>query len=241
MDPNQLTVFSPPFPKTRIGKEFDGGYVIVDIPNHYSCLISGGISDDISFEEEFMSKYNVPCYAFDGTINSLPKDSEVQFFKKNIGAYNDATVTNLHDLINRNSNIFIKMDIEGYEIPWLKSLSNEQMNKIDQIAIEFHSPFGHDIFGKFRNHVLVHFHGNNCCGTRFYRGRQIPHIFECTYLHKKYFNEIVPNKFPLPGPLDMRNLPLRAEIDLNYPPFVSGTRIQPINIGAKNGRWSLKY
>jgi hypothetical protein len=43
MNPNVLTVYKSPFPKIRLGKDFDGGYIIADIPNvNYSILIAGG-------------------------------------------------------------------------------------------------------------------------------------------------------------------------------------------------------
>ena len=116
------------------------------------------------------------------------------------------------------------MDIEGGEIPWIKSLSDEQMNKFDQIVMEFHKPFWGkeiEVFDKInKNHVLVHFHGNNCCGTELHRGVRMPNIFECTYLHKKYF--VTPPKLntePIPGKLDMKNTG-KEEICINYPPFV---------------------
>ena len=61
------------FVKSRLGKDYDGGYVIVHRPGmQYSALLSGGISDDISFELDFVREYGCPCDAFDGTIWSLP-------------------------------------------------------------------------------------------------------------------------------------------------------------------------
>ena len=193
MDPLALTVYASPFPKKRLGKNHDGGYVIVDIPNaKYSILLAGGIKDDISFEEDFVKKFNARCITFDGTIDALPNNNNnsIEFIRKNIGYENTSTVTNLHDLIDQNENIFIKMDIEGGEIPWLHSLNNHQLNKLDQIVMEFHDPFTDkevDIFNKInKNHTLVHFHANNCCGTRNHKGVVIPNIFECTYIHNHH-------------------------------------------------------
>ena len=75
MNPSVLTVYRSPLPKLRLGKDYDGGYVIVEITNvNYTTLLSGGILNDISFEEDFINKYpNVKTFAFDGTINNLPK------------------------------------------------------------------------------------------------------------------------------------------------------------------------
>ena len=228
MNPSVLTVFKSPFEKKRVGKDYDGGYIIAEIPFvKYTTLIAGGILDYISFEEDFMNKYpNTKIYAFDGTINNLPKENnKIKFIKKNIGFENNEDTTNLHDIINVNSRIFIKMDIEGGEIPWITSLSDEQMNKFEQIVMEFHWPFGDkeiDVFDKLnKNHYLIHFHGNNCCGVRNHNGVIIPNVFECTYLHKKYFINIPElNKELIPSNLDMKNTS-NDEIYIDYPPFVN--------------------
>jgi len=211
-----------------LGKEYDGGYVIIDVPKaNYDILISGGILDDISFEEHFIEKYKTRCVTFDGTIPELPKKNDkIHFIRKNIGSDNTDATTNLHILINEHKNLFIKMDIEGGEIPWLKCLSDEQVNKFEQIVMEFHFPFSEkekDTFDKLnKHHVLVHFHANNCCGTRTHNGVVIPNVFECTYLHKKHFTSSPElNKESIPGPLDMKNLLKHDEIYINHPPFVN--------------------
>ena len=85
MNPSVLTVFKSPFEKKRLGKDNDGGYIIAEIPNiKYTTLLAGGIDDDISFEEDFLKKYAVDnAYAFDGTINKLPKENtQITFIKK---------------------------------------------------------------------------------------------------------------------------------------------------------------
>ena len=52
-------------------------------------------------------------------------------------------------------------------------------------------------------------------------GVMIPNVFECTYLHKKYFTGIPElNTDLIPGKLDMKNVPV-PEIYINYPPFVN--------------------
>ena len=228
MNPSVLTVYKSPFEKKRLGKDYDGGYIIAEIPNiEYTTLLAGGIYTDISFEEDFINKYTIDnAYAFDGTINNLPKEnSKLTFIKKNIGFSNDNQNTNLHDIIDVNECIFVKMDIEGGEIPWVKSLSDEQINKFEQIVMEFHFPFNNeeiDVFDKInKNHYLIHFHGNNCCGTRLHNEVIIPNVFECTYLHKKYFTDPPElNDELIPSSLDMKNTG-NAEIYIDYPPFVN--------------------
>jgi hypothetical protein len=118
------------------------------------------------------------------------------------------------------------MDIEGGEIPWIESLSDTQMNKFSQIVMEFHAPFTE--FEKYtfdkinKNHILVHFHANNCCGVINYKGVLMPRTFECTYIHKKYYPfPPILNTDLIPSPIDMRNVFNNNEIYLNYPPFVN--------------------
>ena len=229
MDPSVLTCYKSPYPKVRLGKDYDGGYIIADIPGaHYKTIFAGGILDDISFEEDFLKKYpGTECFAFDGTIPALPKENAaITFIRKNIGAEETANVTNLHELIAARDAIFVKMDIEGGEVPWIRSLSDEQMNKFEQIVMEFHNPFGAaevEVFNKInKNHYLVHFHGNNCCGVRQHMDVIIPNYFECTYLHKRHFGGAAPelNTDPIPNPaLDMKNTG-NEEIHINHPPFV---------------------
>ena len=231
MDPNILTVYKSPFQKIRLGKDNDGGYIIAEVPNPcYKILLGGGIETDISFEEDFINKYpNITSFAFDGTIDKLPKDNiNITFIKKNIGFENNEQNTNIHDIINVNDSIFVKMDIEGGEIPWIKSLSDEQMNKFEQIVMEFHLPFSDneiEVFDKInKNHYLIHFHGNNCCGIRNHNGVFIPNVFECTYLHKKYVTSSPElNTDLIPGNLDMK-ITINDEIYINYPPFVNSIK-----------------
>lgn len=236
MNPNLVTIYKSPFPKKRLGRNFDGGYVIIDIPElKYDLLIAGGICDDISFEEDFFKFQQTPIYAFDGSITDVPPTpirDKIRFYPLFIGAEETETHTNLHYIIDRYvgrdkpANLFIKMDIEGGEIPWIKSLSREQMDTFAQIAIEFHRPFGQEekeVFEKLnQTHILCHLHPNNCCGTRIHNGVFMPEVFECTYLHKRFFgNEVELNMDYIPNDaVDMPNHSGLPEIYMGHPPFV---------------------
>jgi hypothetical protein len=224
-----LEVYESPFPKKRLGQDWDGGYIICDIPNvNYNLLLSGGIAGDISFEEDFLKMYpNCKCNAYDGTISSInTSNNNITFIKKNIGIVNTNDETNLKNEIENNTDIVLKMDIEGGEVPWFTSLTREEIGKFHQIFIEFHYPFTpieEEIFKKISfSFLLVHLHGNNCCGVRKISNVDIPNLFECTYLNKKFFTSKHPplNTAKLPSPLDMANIQGRDDIDLNYWPFV---------------------
>ncbi len=227
MNPTLLTVYQSPFPKIRIGKDGDGGYIVADVPNaKYDLLLAGGIDNDISFEEQFLTKYETSrCLAFDGTITSAPTTNpKIEYVCRNIGGVNEGNVSDLHDILDQYQNIFVKMDIEGHEIPWYISLKDEHMNKLEQIVMEFHWPFSKveaAVFAKInRTHHLIHFHPNNCLGVSQHAGVWIPNIFEVTYLHKRHFaSPPALSTDPIPGPLDMKNT-ANPDIHINYPPFV---------------------
>ena len=147
----------------------------------------------------------------------------------------------MFDVIDRYSNIFLKMDIEGGEFPWLHALSTDQLQHFQQIVIEIHG-CNDDSWGASWNdkmdclkklsttHFLVHVHGNNHSGTRSYMIKKedgssqemiIPDVIELTYVRKSILDELPLNTtvFPIPG-LDTPNCPHVADIGLNCLPFV---------------------
>ena len=218
----------------RLGVNGDGGYVIGDLdePN-YDCYISAGINDEESFSLDFIEKYHMNEYnsfGFDGTINNYPYHytNKISFIKKNINAYNDNYNTNLDYLINKYDNIFLKMDIEGYEYPWLLSLDENKLSKFKQIVMEFHGITNDGwewsnvdkriCLAKLTNtHYIIHAHGNN--NSFLLNG--IPDVIELTFVNKKYFNSIPElNKQNLPiENIDFRNTINNDEINLNHYPF----------------------
>jgi len=245
MNPNLVTIYQSPFPKRRVGRWTDGGYAVVDIPDvKYDVLIAGGVCDDISFEEDFIryqasqGNPNIEVYAFDGTVTELPKsqfESQIKFIQKNIGEFETDEITNLQWVLskyavneneNKNTNVFVKMDIEGGEVDWIRSLQPEHMDSITQIVMEFHSPFSERDIAMFeklnRTHLPVHFHPNNACGTRIHNGVYFPNVFECTYLHKRFFNGVAElNRDYIPNEnVDVRNIWFKDEIWMSHPPFV---------------------
>ena len=220
--------------KIRLGSNSDGGYVFGNITEPYDCYISAGISNEESFSRDFIKNYNMNEYnsfGFDGTINSYPYNytNSISFIKKNINSFNDTNNTNLSYLISKYNNIFLKMDIEGGEYPWLLSLDESQLDKFTQIVIEFHGITNngwncsyHDkvkCLQKLANtHYIIHAHGNNYGPV----ANRIPDVIELTYINKKYFKSIPElNSTSLPvSNLDFPNYPHVNDINLNFYPFV---------------------
>lgn len=253
-----LTVYQSPFPKIRLWKDGDGGYIICD-NLIYDCFLSWGIGDDISFEEDFLEKYpHIQCHAFDWSIEAppswfiryinrhelfililwryIPKVFSAYirkidklaskffyrfhpytkkgfiFYKKYIGSQESDKYTHLHSFFKTHKDIMIKMDIEWGEFEWFDSLNSEQLCRIQQLVIEFHTPFNewkwNTLSRLAQTHWLVHFHPNNCTSEMFsVEGVAVPHIFECTYIRKSIWEaHLSYSSDYVPGLLDQKNV-----------------------------------
>jgi Methyltransferase FkbM domain len=217
-----MDVFQSPWPKRRIGKQNDGGYVICDIPGEYDRFVSGGIDKDISFECALLDMYpNLKCDAFDGSIDTLPQSHErIVFHKTFLGPHED-----LSAYIEPYSNVFLKIDIEGHELEVLPSLIQKgTIHKVKQLIVEFHSPIEYHLFPWCyvhldgiterdmyttmeelrKTHKLVHLHPNNGCAVTNNR----PNVFECTYI--RTMDPLPLSREVLPTPIDQPNCPLNA-------------------------------
>lgn len=234
--PGCLTVYNMNN-KIRLGNNGDGGYVIYDIDNQkniYDCYISCGVSNEESFSRDFIKKYNMTkenSYAFDGTIEDYPYEytRDITFIKKNIGNNNDDKTTNLNFLFERYNNIFLKMDIEGWEFEWLLQMTPDKLEKIKQIAIEVHGVNDDswnfkqkdkiNCFNKLNEKFyLIHLHGNNNAGMQ----NNIPDVLELTYINKNIINYIPEkNKKNLPSSLDYPNCNDKKDFQLNMHQFVN--------------------
>ena len=235
--------------KIRCGSNSDGGYVLAELDGEYDCYISAGISDEESFSRDFINKYNMNEYnsfGFDGTILNYPYNytNKISFIKKNINYFNDDNNSNLFYLINKYNNIFLKMDIEGGEYPWLLQIDETQLNKFKQIVIEFHGITNNDWGCNYndkvkcltklaKTHYIVHAHGNNY-GLVV---NNIPDVIELTYINKNYFNsipELNMQSFPIAN-LDFSNNINLNDINLNFYPFVN------TNISKLYNTYNTKY
>jgi len=240
---NQLILYRSPYNKYRLGKDGDGGYVIVELPDNYDMFLSGGISNDNTFEIALLDKFkNLQCIAFDGTVENLAQNdlqNRITFIKKNIGNTSNENLTNLHEYIIPYDNIFLKLDIEGHEYRLFETFTEELLNKIKQIVIEIHTPFDIKDFPDYfyglnnidennllellqkinKNHTLVHFHANNGCNIKTINNIQIPHVFECTFIRNDFIKIKERNKDILPTNLDSPNISDKSEYILSGFPY----------------------
>jgi len=183
--------------------------------------------------KKVINKYNMNennSFGFDGTIQNYPYNytNKILFIKKNIHSINDDNNTNLSFLTNKYNNIFLKMDIEGGEYPWLLQIDEIQLNKFKQIVIEFHGITNDGWNCNYndkvkcleklsKTHYIVHAHGNNHDQVV----NNIPNVIELTYINKKYFNsvpELNMQSLPIDN-LDFPNKDGENDINLNFYPF----------------------
>jgi hypothetical protein len=221
--------------KKHLGVENDGGYVIGILDGNYDFYISAGVGNEESFTRDFINMYKMNktnCAAFDGTIDNYPYEytNNITFYRRNISPFKNDCNANLTYFTDNYSNIFLKMDIEAAEYPWLLSLSEEQIKAFKQIVIEFHGinddswntklSVKNECFKKLSNtHYAIHIHGNNYGGLT----NNTPDTVEVTYIRKNTIDyEPTLNKQPMPiiG-LDFPNNPQINDYDLNFPPFVN--------------------
>jgi tetratricopeptide (TPR) repeat protein len=208
-----LDVHAPKLPMKRVGRDYDGGYVVVDRIGSYDLLLSAGISDDDSFELAFAAEHKgIRAVCFDGSIKALPSGSkELTFVSKNVGRGGEE-VERLSAHIGGAENVFLKMDIEGHEWEVFADLfETDSMRKVKQMVVELH----HVNLNTMKvldqlalTHRLCHLHPNNAGSVELVGGVWIPEYLECTYLRLAEFGLTSPDPPFLwrdPASLDMPN------------------------------------
>jgi hypothetical protein len=235
-----LILYESPFPKRRVGKPNDGGYAIVILPGEYDLFLSGGILNDISFEESFLSLYPIECYAFDGTID-FQSTEKIKFVKQNLGDSTNGT-TNLHEYMFDKENVFMKIDIEGHEFRLFPSMiQNGDIHKVKQLVVEIHCPADIELaphyyqgLSDIKNehmfqmlhdltltHTLVHFHANNGPPMQKINDIDVPHVFELTWIRNDFIEKKIRNTYSLPTKIDMKNIIDKPDFILKGFPYTT--------------------
>lgn len=196
-----LRLYKHPFTLIRLGRNSDGGYVV---PKELISenLITCGISNEISFEEDYIKNISASnIHAYDGTISSFPSNNkQFNFHKLNIGTKDTNREISLNSIIENNykeGKIFLKMDIEGSEYQSFGSISKSNLERFSCIVIEVHRlDKEYDKFEKLLNlleehFVLIHKHDNNNGRYFSYEGKLIPNVYELTFVNKCYIKDKV--------------------------------------------------
>ncbi|HSW72120.1 MAG TPA: FkbM family methyltransferase, partial [Chlamydiales bacterium] len=215
----------------RIGRAYDGGYVIPELAMQEAEVVMGyGISDDISFEDDASSLYGKPSFGFDGSSKSVkPKAPNCHFIPSNIvsekfvkslgnrvrtttfGSFNQ----HLSWIGASDKKLFLKMDIEGNEYPVMPDIL-KHASKITGIVLEIHFAVVEQIEQALKlmqklsqDFLLVHVHGNNCAESAFVTSNskgELPRLFELTYINKNLVQSYeISRDQSHPKPFDMPN------------------------------------
>lgn len=208
--------------RVRLGRQNDGGYVVLGKGDkNYDILLSFGISNDVSFEMDFNRMYpECKIYCFDPTVDDLPDNvPNSTFFKIGIDSVSKENYLTLYDIQKlighefKGKNVFLKMDIEGFEWDVFgDSQSFEIIKKFDQIAIELHFKYilrgnkyllplflihRYRILRKIRKYFDVfNLHANNATFENSYTKFHsfiFPHVVEVSFINKSSISTLIPD------------------------------------------------
>ena len=230
------------FELKRIGTHEGTDYIMIDDFLDKGIAYSFGIGGDVSWDKVIASKgYDI--FMYDHTINGLPEEnSRFHYFKKGIGSDNDSEdVKTLEYFISQNhheneSNMILKMDVEGAEWGFLASTSSETLSKFDQIVFELHNinsventELVRECLRKLnKTHQLVHVHPLNRSGIGGIEARQVrqshiiidgkifPNIIEVVYVRREKYKIIQDYDVNLPLSLDSPAFSRFPDLELGH-------------------------
>lgn len=206
----------------RVGRDHDGGYVMVENLLPGGVAYSLGISDDVSWDLA-MAERGYRVFQYDHTIDELPQvHPNFAFHKIGICGYgaDQGPYRSLDTLLAQNGHsgddgIILKIDIEGAEWDVFSTILDATLLRFSQIVVEFHwfdqadddRYFGdaYCALKRLRTHfVPVHVHANNHGQYAWYGDVAVPQILEVTYVRNGLFEEVACSR-SFPTALDQPN------------------------------------
>lgn len=206
--------------KIRLGRFFDGGYVMVDKFEGIEAAYSLGINDDVSWDLD-MARRGIPIFQYDHTIPGLPQEHPLFHWEPKCisGILDEANdVETLESLVRKNKHegsrdLLLKCDIEGSEWLLLNLTPNKVIAQFRQIVIELHNMafltdmhHANNVRAALDNltmsHKVVHVHGNNFAPWCIVGGVPVPSVLELTLMRNDE-GEFTPSDEIFPTSLDM--------------------------------------
>jgi hypothetical protein len=215
---------SPNSYKIRMGRDHDGGYIMLDSLSGVNVAYSLGINDDVSWDEDIAQR-GIPVFQYDHTITEPPvKHPLFKWFGIGIEGIEteDESLDTLANIIKSNGHseirdLILKCDIEGHEWSMLANAPRSLLSQFSQIVIELHFTGNfHDesyiellqtaIQNLTHSHKVVHVHANNCSPYLIMGGIPLPCALELTLVRVEELQlELSSELFP--SELDMPNSP----------------------------------
>lgn len=206
----------------RLGKRYDGGYVLLDDFAEDMKVYSFGIFNDVSFDKA-LAERGLQIYLYDHTIAGLPEQhANFHFYRTGISHVDElensklsmkTLLSNNGDL--GNNRLILKMDVEGAEWEFLENTPSELLNQFLQITFELHRLTDNSrekqivsCLNKLNvTHQAVWIHANNFGHIEIAEdGMEIPAYIEITYLNKTAY-QTESGKCCFPLSIDMPDSP----------------------------------
>ena len=219
------------FDLVRIGRDNDGGYIMLNDFNQGGIAYSFGISDEVSWDKD-MARRGYDVFMYDHTIKKLPEEnSRFHFFRQGLSSSknNSEQLKTLEYFIKQNnhdnqSDMILKMDVEGAEWGFLESVKPETLSQFSQLTFEFHDIINRQSLKKYslyfilrkinETHQLIHLHANNNGAYITVGGKNFCSLFEVTYVLRDKYKFVSDYDVNLPLKLDMPNIKAFPEIIL---------------------------
>ncbi len=211
------------FAFVRIGRNNDGGYIMLDDFSEDMKAYSIGICDDMSWDKDIHEKYGMDVYMYDHTVPYAPEKIDgCYFYQKGIAAEDrGGSFLSLRSMLKqhgdeRSDNLVLKMDVEGAEWDVLNAVNEEDINRFCQIVIEFHGMTELSNREKMicalkkinRTHQAVW--GNNYAPAEWGGSVLMPMSLEVCYVRKKSYDLENRDAF-FPTELDMPNFSIKRD------------------------------
>ena len=199
----------------RLGPTGDGGYLLPNDLVGIEACFSPGVCAVSDFEKD-CADFGMQVFLADKSVDGpATHHNNFVFTKKYVGATTSddfMTIDNWvsSSLTKSGSDLLLQIDIEGYEYESFLCMSDSLLNRFRIIVVEFHDldllwsqPFfrlASPAFEKIlQNHICVHIHPNNCCGSILKYNLEIPRVMEFTFIRKDRIKKLsLTNVFPHP-------------------------------------------
>jgi uncharacterized protein YoxC len=219
----------PDVAKVRLGRDQDGGYVMLDDFAGIATALSLGIADDISWDLDIAAR-GVRVLQFDPTVSAPPQAHRLLHFEPLLVAADDCVgKISLSSIVLTRAGapdapLLLKMDIEGSEWEVFDATDGMMLSRFKQIVCEFHTldRLGEEEFGNraeavFKKlaatHFVYHVHGNNCANFASVGNIVVPQSLEVSFALRSAYRT-ARNTEVFPTSLDHPNQPGRADLYL---------------------------
>jgi hypothetical protein len=220
----------PGFAKRRLGAMHDGGYVMLDDFAAVRTALSLGVGSEVSWDAD-IAQLGIRVLQFDHTLARSPQANPLFVFhpQRVVGrrtAPGDITLT---DIVARpelasDQDIVAKIDIDGSEWELLATTEPTTLQRLRQIAFEFHCThlfaepgWAGTALAALANltatHACIHVHGNNWGPFTVVGGIPFPAAFEATFIRRSD-HAVMPSSESFPTELDRPSNPKKPDLYL---------------------------